>query len=90
MLIEAFNTQHYVPASAHLEPHEFLQALLEEEGLSQKDLVPDYFKSASQVSEFLNQRKSRKTLSYQQAFALGRRFVVDPVNFLVSSQSVPL
>ncbi|MCE5319233.1 MAG: hypothetical protein LLG04_17955 [Parachlamydia sp.] len=82
MLVTAFDEQHYVRAAGNMEPHEFLKALLQEDGVSQKALVPDCFKSESQVSEFLHQRKGRKNLFYEQAVVLGRRFGVDPLNFL--------
>lgn len=82
MLVEAFNDKYYIRARDTLEPHEFLKTLLHETGISQKALVPDCFKSASQVSEFLHQRKGRKQLSFQQAVALGLRFGVEPQNFL--------
>ena len=141
ILISVFDDKNYIRAAAALKPHEFLKALLQEDGLNQKELVPDHFKpilpssssgeklqdgaqdstierkanldvslptsdgsnidsslafvpqeigdkvgfeSASQLSEFLHQRKGHKTLSYSQAVSLGRRFRVDPVNFLVS------
>lgn len=82
MLVTHFDEKHYRRAAGDLEPAEFLKALLKEEGISQKELVPECFKSESQVSEFLHQKKGRKDLSYQQAAALGRRFAVDPLNFL--------
>ena len=63
-------------------PHEFLKALLEEDGISQKSLVPDCFATESQVSEFLHQKKGRCELSYQSAVKLGKRFSVNPLNFL--------
>ncbi len=84
LLVSNFDEQHYTRTVGNLAPHEFLQALLQEDGITQKELVPDCFKSESQVSEFLHQRKGRKQLSYDQAVALGRRFAVDPLNFLNS------
>lgn len=82
MLISSYDAQHTIRAASCYAPHEFLKILLEEKGINQKDLVPDCFKSASQVSEFLKQRKGRTKLSYEQAVALGNRFGVNPKNFL--------
>lgn len=47
LLITAFDQKHYVRTAANLEPHEFLKALLLEDGLTQKELVPSCFKSES-------------------------------------------
>lgn len=85
MLVSAYDDKHMLRAAEGMEPHEFLKALLREDGLSQKALVPDCFKSESQISEFLHQRKGRKNLSYAQAVALGHRFSVNPDNFLIKS-----
>lgn len=82
MLVSAFDEQHYTRAAGNLAPYEFLQALIKEDGINQKELVPTCFKSESQLSEFLHQRQGRKKLTYTQAVALGRRFGVDPLNFL--------
>lgn len=82
ILINEYDDKHYISAAHEMAPHEFLKALLEEEGISQKALVPDCFHTESQVSEFLHQRKGREKLSYEQAVALGKRFKVDPLNFL--------
>lgn len=82
LLVSTFDARHYVRAIENLKPHELLRALLKEDGLCQKALVPDCFKSESQASEFLHQREGRKELSYNQAVALGRRFHIDPIHFL--------
>lgn len=82
MLLKEYDDAHYVRASKDLMPHEFLKALLKEDGLPQKSLVPDCFPSESQVSEFLHQKAGRSTLSYEQAVVLGKKFHVDPLNFL--------
>lgn len=82
MLIKEYDDKFYISASQKMDPHVFLKALLEETATSQKNLVPDCFPSASQVSEFINQKKGRDKLSYEQAVALGKRFHVNPSNFL--------
>lgn len=82
LLIDAYDSSKYTAASANLSPAAFLKLLLEEFGIEQKALVPECFKSESQVSEFLNQRPGRQRLSYAQACALARHFAVDPLNFL--------
>lgn len=82
LLLKEYDDARYIQASKELSPSEFLKALLTEERILQKDLVPDCFRTSSQVSEFLNQKKSRKKLNYQQALALGRKFKVNPLNFL--------
>lgn len=82
MLIAAYDEKHYTSAAKEIGPALFLKHLLQENGLCQKDLVPDCFKSESQVSEFLHQHKGRSQLSYAQAVSLGSRFGVDPLNFL--------
>jgi antitoxin component HigA of HigAB toxin-antitoxin module len=81
LLIEEYNNKHYVRANEH-PPHKFLKILLEEDKVTQQSLVPDCFRSRSQVSEFLSQKKGRQKLSYEQALSLGKRFNVDPLNFL--------
>jgi HTH-type transcriptional regulator/antitoxin HigA len=55
----------------HMSPRGLIEYLMEQNGLAQKDLVPD-FGSASRVSEFLGGK--RKTLSLAQAKNLARRF----------------
>ncbi len=82
LLISDFDEKHYIPTAKDIKPYVFLKLLLEENNLNQKDLVPNCFKSESQVSEFINQRKGRTQLSYPQAVALGRFFSVEPSNFL--------
>lgn len=82
MLLKEYDDQYYIPGRAHISPHEFLKALLEDSGLNQKDLVPEIFPSASQVSEFLHQRQGRSKLNYEQAIALSKKFKVSPKNFL--------
>jgi len=82
MLIKEYDGIHHIRASKDIPSHEFLKVLLVEDEIPQKSLVPEYFNSESQVSEFLHQKKGRKTLSYKQAVAFGKRFKVDPLNFL--------
>ena len=82
MLLKEYNDGQHVPASCEMPPHELLKALLIEDGVSQKSLVPDCFHSESQVSEFLHQKKGRSKLSYEQAQSLGKKFKVDPLSFL--------
>lgn len=84
ILIKEYDDKHYQRASEKMLPHEFLKALLVEDQIPQKSLVPDCFQTESQVSEFLHQKKGRNKLSYHQAVALGKKFKVDPVNFLDS------
>lgn len=85
MLLKEFDDKHYARASLDMAPHEFLKAILKEENMNQKQLVPEFFHSESQVSEFLRQKKGRQKLSYPQAYALGKRFHVDPKVFLTLS-----
>jgi plasmid maintenance system antidote protein VapI len=65
-----------------MSPQEFLKALLIEDNLTQKSLVPICFHTESQVSEFMHRKKGRDKLSYEQAVHLGNMFKVDPLNFL--------
>lgn len=82
MLLEEYDESKHIKASHDIPSHQFLKALLEEDSLTQKQLVPECFPTESQVSEFLHQKKGRNKLSYQQAVALGKKFNVDPLNFL--------
>lgn len=82
MLLKEYDESKHVKASDDLAPHQFLKAFLEEDNMTQKQLVPSCFYSESQVSEFLHQKKGRTKLSYPQAVALGKKFNVDPLNFL--------
>jgi len=82
ILLDVYDEKHYIKAASQISPCDFLKTLLEEEELQQKDLVPHCFRSASQVSEFLNQKSGRQKLSWTQASALGKQFNVDPTNFL--------
>ena len=82
MLIKEYDDKHHVRASKDMPSHEFLRAMLIEDHLPQKSLVPDCFPTESQVSEFLHQKKGRQKLSYEQAVLLGKKFKVDPLNFL--------
>ena len=56
--------------AASMSPRELIQYLMEQNGLSQKDLVPE-FGSPSRVSEFL---KGERRLSLEQAKRLADRF----------------
>jgi antitoxin component HigA of HigAB toxin-antitoxin module len=82
MLLEEYDKQHTLAAVKNIHPHKLLKTILEEDGLNQKSLVPSCFKSASQVSEFLSQKKGRERLTAQQAINLGKRFHLDPLLFL--------
>jgi antitoxin component HigA of HigAB toxin-antitoxin module len=82
MLITEYDEQHTVAAVKNLPPHKLLKTLLEEAGLEQKALVPDCFKSASQVSEFLSQKRGRQKLTADVAVKLGARFHLNPLLFL--------
>lgn len=82
LLMQEFDEIHHHHAVKDMLPFEFLKALLKEDNVPQKSLVPDCFKSESQVSEFLHQKNGRQTLQYKQAVALGERFHVNPLNFL--------
>ena|ERR1700722_9589314 len=82
MLLKEYDDIHHVQTSKDMPPHKFLKALLIEDKISQKSLVPDYFYTENQISEFLPQKKGRNKLSYKQAASLGKKFKVDPLNFL--------
>lgn len=82
ILIEEYDKEHTIAAAKNLAPHKLLKALLNEAGLEQKDLVPSCFKSQSQVSEFLAQKKGRQKLAAEVAIKLGKRFHLDPLLFL--------
>ena len=83
MLIEEYDSRHTVGVVRNMAPHRILQAILEDEGITQKSLVPSCFKSKSQVSEFLAQKKGRQKLTALQAINLGKRFHLDPMLFLL-------
>jgi antitoxin component HigA of HigAB toxin-antitoxin module len=83
LIFEKYDSENYVRAFGEMTPQEVLSALLKEDGLHQKDLVPEFFKSPSQVSEFLHSKKGRDKLSFEQAVFLGKRFHVDPECFLL-------
>lgn len=82
MLIKEYDALHHVRAAKGMSPSEFLKALLIENNISQKSLVPNCFPTESQVSEFLHQKKGRNKLGYKQAAILGKKFHVDPLIFL--------
>lgn len=82
LLIDEYDAKHYVKAAKNMPPHLFLQLLLKEEGINQKDLIPHCFRTESQISEFLHQKVGRKKIKYEQAVALGKKFKVSPLNFL--------
>jgi hypothetical protein len=82
MLLNEFDDKYYVRGADSMAPHEFLKTLLDEDSLTQRSLVPECFKTVSQVSEFLRQKKGRETLKYEQAVVLGEKFHVDPLLFL--------
>lgn len=82
MLIKEYDSSHHVRAANDMSPSDFLKALLIENNIPQKSLSPDCFPTESQVSEFLHQKKGRNKLGYKQAVNLGKKFHVDPLNFL--------
>lgn len=82
MLIKEYDDIYHIRTSKDMPPHEFLKALLIEDKIPQKNLVPDYFPTESQLSEFLHQKKGRNNLKFEQAKILGKKFNVDPSNFL--------
>jgi HTH-type transcriptional regulator/antitoxin HigA len=58
---------------ASMSPRKFIQYLMDQNGLAQKDLVPE-FGTPSRVSEFL---KGERRLSLEQARRLSARFRLD-------------
>lgn len=84
MLIQEYDKLHTAAALENIPPHKLLKAMLEDEGLDQKSLVPSCFKSRSQVSEFLSQKKGREKLTAEQALKLGKRFHLNPLRFLAN------
>ncbi len=75
-LIEDYDAQHEV--FPEFLPHERLRALLEQNDLTQADLLP-IFKSRANVSEVLN---GKRAISKHAAQALGERFSVSANLFL--------
>lgn len=57
LLIKEYDDNHHVRAAKDMSPSDFLKALLIENKMPQKSLVPDCFPTESQVSEFLHQKK---------------------------------
>jgi antitoxin component HigA of HigAB toxin-antitoxin module len=84
MLIQEYDQQNRAMTIESMAPYQILQTVLEEEGLTQKSLVPSCFNSQSQISEFLAQKKGREKLTADQAIKLGKRFHLDPLLFLAS------
>jgi HTH-type transcriptional regulator / antitoxin HigA len=80
-LIERFEAEHYpIPKAS---PHEILQALAEEHGLKQADLL-DVFGSRGYASDVWNGKRS---ISVDKALALGERFGVSAELFLEPRRS---
>jgi HTH-type transcriptional regulator / antitoxin HigA len=75
-LIDDYQAAHSV--IPELEPHELLQALLEESGQRQAHLV-HIFGSRSRVSDAVN---GKRTISKEQAKRLGEYFHVSPAAFI--------
>jgi HTH-type transcriptional regulator/antitoxin HigA len=75
-LIDDYQEQHTI--IPELAPHELLQALLEESGQRQADLLP-IFGSRSRVSDAVN---GKRTISKEQAKRLGEYFRVSPAAFI--------
>jgi len=77
LLIEDYEKKNYqIPQQAT--PNDILKELMECNGLQQKDLL-DIFGSKGIISEVINNKRS---ISKQQAKALGRRFNVSPALFI--------
>lgn len=75
-LIDDYQQAHLsIPA---MKPHELLQALLEESGKRQADLLP-VFGSRSRVSDAVN---GKRAISKSQAKRLGEFFSVSPAAFI--------
>ncbi len=75
-LIDDYQEQHSIIPK--LKPHELLQAIMEEAGLRQADLL-DIFGSRSRVSDAVN---GKRAISKEQAKKLGERFCVSPAAFI--------
>ena len=75
-LIEAYESQYYEISKAS--PLQVLKALIDTNGLKQKDLTP-IFGSESLVSEVLNKRRE---LNLKQIKGLAKRFNVSPSVFI--------
>lgn len=75
-LIDDYQERHTIIPD--LAPHELLQALLEESGKRQADLVP-IFGSRSRVSDAVN---GKRAVSKEQAKRLGEYFRVSPAAFI--------
>jgi HTH-type transcriptional regulator/antitoxin HigA len=75
-LIDDYQTAH--PVFPPMKPHERLQALMEEHGLRQADLL-DIFGSRSRVSEAVS---GKRAISKEQAKKLGERFCLSPAAFI--------
>ncbi len=75
-LIDDYQTAH--PVFPPMKPHEILQALMEEHGLRQADLL-DVFGSRSRVSEAVS---GKRAISKEQAKKLGERFCLSPAAFI--------
>ena len=75
-LIDDYQERHTIISD--LAPHELLQALLEESGKRQADLVP-IFGSRSRASDAVN---GKRAISKEQAKRLGEYFRVSPAAFI--------
>lgn len=75
-LIDDYQERHTIIPD--LAPHELLQALLEESGKRQADLVP-IFGSRSRASDAVN---GKRAISKEQAKRLGEYFRVSPAAFI--------
>ena len=77
ILIEDYEKKHYNPPQ-RATPVDILKELMDAHGLKQKDLL-DIFGSKGIASEVINNKRS---ISKNQAKALGDRFHVSPALFL--------
>ena len=75
-LIDDYQERHTI--IPELAPHEMLQALLDESGKRQADLVP-IFGSRSRASDAVN---GKRAISKEQAKRLGEYFRVSPAAFI--------
>ena len=78
-LVERFESQWQ--EETFVEPRELLEFLMEQNGLSQTDLIPE-LGSSSRISEFL---AGKRNLSLSQILKLADRFNLSPTAFISKS-----
>jgi HTH-type transcriptional regulator/antitoxin HigA len=77
-LIENFESKAYAGSHHDPRPHEVISFLMEQNGLSQKDLWA-FLGGKSHTSEILN---GKRKVSNRQASLFGKRFNVSPITFV--------